>query len=508
VSNYATRLRRHRETLFADEGLDNYPFIVICPIKGLMKINVIMKVSRRAVLASCIAVPFTARSNARRSTDRVTWNVMDHGAVGDGIHHDGAAINQVFAAAARHSCSTVYFPPGRYLFSKLECDGIDLEVRANNAILISDLPLGTSEPAVWLRGDQLSISDISIDYTTPLSIYNLAHMLTRKPNAYGLRLGGRRGAISFYASRVRVYNVAVNNARGGGIQISRASNVVVDKCNVRQVLGNGIGFDGCKRSILAINNVVEFAGDDMMIILTDSEIPNGTVDVAFRRNTVGKGFAKGIASSGVDGMIIEDNIVSYTYGPGIAVMRDTFYNLASSKNVLVRNNTVFDAGMMFGIGLFKAHASSVGDSIYVSSGTSKIQIMGNILERSVRDGIVVASTEDITICYNRIGPHPGYGIVVGDPVHFGSAKVKGLLLSSNTITGTRDGIAVGSTSGGRVVGNVVRLASGRDGAGFRLGHLSGVEVYKNTVYGKRFLNANRDDLSIESDYLSRNTILD
>lgn len=418
-----------------------------------------LEVSMLFTAAACGLWPVSA---IHAATGREIYDVTDFGAKGDGRNDDTDAIRRAMArAAASKNPTHVFFPKGRYIFSFLEEQFDDVEFSGDAAVLISTLPVGTPQPAIWWHARKLWVHDLALDYTDAIDVRGPGVVESRKPNAYGLRLGGARDPCLWNAEMVRVERVQVSNARGGGIQVSYASNVTVRGCRIRQVLGNGLGFDDCVANVLAEDNDIALTGDDLLVIVTDFRVPDGTRNVIFRRNTVAQGYAKGIASSGVHGMIIEDNTVSDTFAGGIVVFSDSYYRLGRSIDVTVRGNTVRAAGRFFGENQFRKQASSVGSSIYVAGGSADVAIRGNTLIGAVRDGIVVTTIQGLSIDKNTVLSHPGVGILVGDPSEKDTKRVSYFQIAFNSVRGNRDGIIVGSATNGTVTGNVITLAPGK-----------------------------------------------
>src|SRR5262249_54388611 len=161
----------------------------------------------------------------------------------------------------------------------------------------------------------------------PVDFTNSFDMRHRGRNGYGLRIGGRRDPTPRFVSEITVENVTIRNARNGGISIYKSALARVVGCTVIHALGKGIGFDGCTDSIMASENIVHGTGDDMLVVVTDATVPGGTRSAIFSNNIVRNGEAKGIASSGVDRLLICGNIIENTYAAGVGVIEDTFYGL-------------------------------------------------------------------------------------------------------------------------------------------------------------------------------------
>lgn len=425
-----------------------------------------MKISRRHILkASLIALArYVTPKAAYPDSKEDFFDVTLFGAAGDGRRDDTEAISRAMAkAASSKRPAHIFFPKGTYLFTNIEEYFDDVEISGENATIISTLPIGTPTPALWLHGNRIWIHDLTIDYRIPLDIRDPGVVAGRKPNAYGLRLGGSRDPVFKVSRSVLVERISVSNARGGGIQISYSSNVTVRKCKIRQVLGNGLGFDDCLDNVVAEDNDIALAGDDLLIIVTDKRVPEGTTNVTIQRNKVTEGYAKGIASSGVNGMTIKDNIVSSTFAGGIMVFSDTFYGLGSSRNVSVSGNNITNAGKFFGEGQFRTEPCPVGDSIYIGAGSANVTVVDNVVSSSVRDGIVVTNIDGLNISNNVVVDHPGAAILVGNLQGGGKTLITKFEIKSNLLQGNRDGILIGSAENGVVESNIITLDRNNSG---------------------------------------------
>lgn len=432
-------------------------------------------------------------------------NVLDFGAHANGIDDDSLPIRNALEALKRSGGGGIFFPRGTYLFSHIALEANDIEIFGNDARLVSTLPIGTEHPAIWIRGKNVFVHDITIDHLLPLNILNFEDMKSRKPNAYGLRIGALDGR-GVFTNNIKVHRVNVLNSRGGGIQISKASNVSVTYCTVNQALGNGIGFDGCPENVIANWNSINNTGDDLLVIVTDSSVPQGTKNVKIMSNKLSKGFAKGVATSGVDGCEIYENTIEQTYAGGIVIMEDIFYNLGKSKNVRIHDNTIIKSGMMFGRGLFRSHASNVGSSVYISSGTSDVSVYRNRIMSSIRDGIVATATQNLSITQNQIIGHPHCGIMLGDVNVSGARRIDKLFVENNIIMGSKIGIAAGSVSNGIIRYNCIDLKRNVGGFGLYVGNISNLDISNNTILGGRLLQSNKNDATVKVEDITSSNI--
>src|SRR6185369_7511689 len=89
--------------------------------------------------------PFAMPAFARPRFHRRRFDVMDFGAVGDGVTKNTAAFARAVAAAKRAHGGQIIVPPGKWLTGPIQitsddgrsCDGIDLHVEAGAEILFS-----------------------------------------------------------------------------------------------------------------------------------------------------------------------------------------------------------------------------------------------------------------------------------------------------------------------------------------------------------------------------------
>lgn len=90
------------------------------------------------------SVPFAVPAFGRPSFPRRRFNIVDFGAVGDGVTSNTAAFARAVAAAKRAHGGQIVVPAGRWLTGPIQitsdggsCDGIDLHVEADAEILFS-----------------------------------------------------------------------------------------------------------------------------------------------------------------------------------------------------------------------------------------------------------------------------------------------------------------------------------------------------------------------------------
>lgn len=447
--------------------------------------------SRREMLMSAgpslLGVPVQAVGAVQKLPEagKLILDIEQFGGIANGPDDNTAAILRALAYIRKIGSGVLRFSAGVYRFSHVTFDIDNLDIVGMGSTLLSTLPKNTDTAALWIRGDKIRISNLTLDYEIPVSMESTDDLNARGKNGYGIRVGGRGGRESYIATEICLSHVAVRNARNGGISIYKAQVVNVSDCVVARCLGNGIGFDGCVGQIVASRNVVEDTGDDMLVIATDNSVANGTESAIVSNNILRKGFAKGIATTGVDRIIINANIVEQTFAGGIAIIEDTFYKLGKSKNVLITGNYVFEAGTRFGDELYKKKPSNVGHSIYVSSGASNIRIANNMVSAGRMCGIRINSCEVIGINSNSIDSHQGVAISLGDNDSSADPSVHNFTVVHNQVSMNHPAPAIDAGGGraGCISGNIVSYSLNTDErvSAIQCGLMRGVLVIDNVV---------------------------
>jgi hypothetical protein len=414
---------------------------------------------------------------------KAVHTVEEFGGRANGSFDNTDALHRAISRIESEGGGVLQFGPGRYRFRNIDADVDNIVIRGTNTVLVSSLPKDTDTAAVWLRGNNISLRTLTIDYEEPVVTQPPADLLKRGKNGYGLRVGGRRNPTEYIAQEILLEGVVVKNARNGGISVYKSRIARVINCTVVKTLGNGIGFDGCEDTVIASGNIVEDTGDDLLIVATDQSMPGGTKSVIFTGNILRKGFAKGIASTGVDRLVVTGNIVEETFAGAISIIQDNFYKAGESNNVLVDGNYVFRSGQRYGANMYHTQKCTVGYSIFVSAGTKNVKISNNSMDEGSSDGIRVFKSHGLSILGNTILNHRGAGVTVGNPNGTDHTLVNAFQVESNQISVDKTGIVLGGGAFGRIAGNVIRSQAAQRGdvAGILYGALKACVISGNLV---------------------------
>jgi hypothetical protein len=195
-----------------------------------------------------------------------------------------------------------------------------------------------------------------------------------------------------------------------------------------RIIGNRIddgGRDGIAgywelEDIVVANNTIHLVGDDGIALNNDdtSHVATAPIKrVAVIGNTIlsynsppasdGKG--RGINVAGAQGLVISGNVIAQTFAAGIIVGDSETFHTYASKNIVIGNNVIIDAGQ-------EGDGSQPQEGIRVVSVASGVEsdgvtIIGNRIVRAKRKGIHVARAFNVLIEGNNISDH---GVVVSD----------------------------------------------------------------------------------------------
>jgi len=223
--------------------------------------------SSGVVLLSCVAVALglgTARLTSKAPSQWV--NVVEYGAVGDGVTDDTQAIMAAVSALGA-SGSTLFFPPGTYLLGQQIALPSNSELRGSGAGASRILrKAGLSFTPVSAVGSQnIAIRDVAIDGSTAGSSGNLLHVdnsshvsihavaVTSTPHA-GIRVSGSNVTdVSITATRIGpVGNEGIVVV---GTPTSPARRIVVDSCIISDTGQSGIYLQDSADVTISANNL-------------------------------------------------------------------------------------------------------------------------------------------------------------------------------------------------------------------------------------------------------------
>ncbi|SDY63818.1 right-handed parallel beta-helix repeat-containing protein [Herbiconiux ginsengi] len=394
-------------------------------------------------------------------------NIMDHGAVGDGVTSDKAAFDSAISAINALGGGVIYLPIGRYVFTppsggspnwwyQATISGVHFVGEGEGSVVVFRRPKmvtnGQEAPAYasgngwqFVNATDVSLRDFAIEWL-PLNM--LRHsttataLLVRTPES------------------VQVLRMSIGNCQPG-VLLQHASNCWMVDNVLRNGASDAYNFGGAKNSVAAYN-WAESIGDDGFANYQDSALfpdSNTIPNVRFTRNTVisacyGRGMTLGGSHHIIDENWIENSA-------GAAILSDisttspaTLIDASVVNNVCIRSTMEMRPD--------NRHLSSGGGyhgAIAFLNKVDTLTVQNNSVRGSEDNDIAIGITNwlgvtgnDIEIFGNELYAADGVGINIPS-----NSTLTGLDISQNRIlenTGPSvalAGTATGVTSGGNYV---------------------------------------------------------
>lgn len=241
---------------------------------------------RRQFLSQLLAWGGTAAVGASRAASAAqsaspqtgAWNVVSHGAVGDGSHLNTAAIQSAIDACASAGGGRVYFPPGAYLSGTLILKSHITLYFESGSVLLGSRDLGQYPPHVpAFRSYTDTYTDKSLIYAE--GIENCGIEGNGAIDGQGASFHGpykvRPYLIRFISCRgIRVRDVRMLNSPMWVQHYLACEDVLISGIAVRSRVNDnndGIDIDGCDR--VRIANCDIWSGDDAIVLKSSGSRP-------------------------------------------------------------------------------------------------------------------------------------------------------------------------------------------------------------------------------------------
>jgi parallel beta-helix repeat protein len=393
----------------------------------------------------------TARTAAARFAD--VANVLDYGAVGDGVADDTAAINAALAAAVAlgGSGAKAVVPPGTYRINTDYAAGHGIRLRSGVRLvfepgaILQAIPtanpvgaviygLGVSDciveggEVVGERDGHLDVTGehgmgVRLDSCTRVT---LRDMRIRDCWGDGVYVGSQSGGASNQDTHIE--NVEVLRARRNGISIVDGVRGTIRDCRLLETNGiapqAGIDFEpaggvrtatdwlvtGChfednaERGLTIYDTCarIHVIGNTFIHNGTEQEVYTAAEDCIIKGNMVQAQNSGIFANVGADRCIIEGNVVRHTANYGIRVL--------DSDDCVVAGNTLEGAGfagVFVGTASLRARVANntcngQRTGIQVEAGSDSAQVLGNLVKGGITGGITVDTCRLCTVQGNTV----------------------------------------------------------------------------------------------------------
>jgi hypothetical protein len=258
-------------------------------------------------------------------------NVLDFGAVGDGTTDNNAAFAAALAAAKAQG-KALYVPAGVYAHADLiENDSVDVVGAGIDTVLLATNPLKSS---IYLSGTGAKLREVLV--TVDLG----STLRQTTPPTTGVLV--RPGSSNFV-----IQNVIIDKAASAGLFVEGAHDGLIDHVTVVNTLADGIHITFGAFNITVQNCFVRNTGDDCIAVVSyENHGPVQPIShhVLIQNNDVGfNPWGRGIAVTGGDHVQILNNKVASTYGTGIYLICESFWQTYGMQHLVVRGNTVTNA---------------------------------------------------------------------------------------------------------------------------------------------------------------------
>jgi hypothetical protein len=277
----------------------------------------------------------TARSLSARALD--VFNVLDFGALADGVSNAGTAINAAIAAAAALPLGgEVYLPAGHYRIdlstaALIAKSGVALRgAGRGKTVLTMDDTIGSGPGAAGLS------NATSGGVFPAISDFHLSDLTMQ-----GMRgqSGNNVASGAFLVNLSNISNISVQNcefldSRNFSLGIFSGSDVLVDGNRLARSNFDSIAVWDVSNVIIT-DNEIEMSGDDSISVHTsDSTIAPLRAGILIANNSITDG--PGIHVLGAKTALISGNVIRRGRGTGINVGFDPYFQQGDTPNFAVQ----------------------------------------------------------------------------------------------------------------------------------------------------------------------------
>jgi hypothetical protein len=344
-----------------------------------------MKSGSRILLAAA-AVVFSVGLRAQ-------VNIVDYGAVGDGVTDGTAAINNAIAAAKRLGTS-VFVPAGTFAYSDvLVLDGVQMQGTGPASALYA---LNYSREAILLRGNGPALRNIKLTGVKSKTRY----------------AEWEKTRIAIFATNFVVDGVTIDGSAAGGIQTAQASHGQIVNSDISNTLADSIQLTYRTSFVLVQNNRIRNSGDDGIAVVSYMSDGGMVHDITARNNLVLNNlWGRNMSVVGGTNILYENNFLQGNpLWACLYIAQESSSGTYGAHNVAARYNTLKNCGSP------STHAAVMIYSDDQDTNTN-VSLVRNDVTQAGQTGVRVFSNfnQGIVLDSNRIrGANPDYDVHSAD----------------------------------------------------------------------------------------------
>jgi hypothetical protein len=339
----------------------------------------------------------TSQENLTVNVANGSINIVNYGAVADGVTDNYNAITAAIAAAQARGVA-VFVPAGTFAYGNvLRLTSVKMFGVGNASVLYA---LNWADESIFMYGSGTQVRQLALaGVTAPARV---APWEATRITLFG-------------ATNFVIDHVTITSSAAAGIQTAMLTNHgIISNTSVSNTLADSIHMTGGASYIVVENNHVQNSGDDGIAVVSYLEDNTPTSNITAMNNEVQNNLnGRSMSVVGGSNVTYENNFLEDNAAAAcLYFAQEGSWNTFGDTNVVGENNTLVSCGN-----------PSIGHGavmiVTTGSGTnSGIQLLNNDIEQDGNAGVrVFGSNQNVTLTNNEVtGANPAWDIE--DAVNF------------------------------------------------------------------------------------------